>query len=295
MDGKGKPAQHMKSGRRRRGNHYYIPSFPSGKQHEWPSSGRSSISWREGMTYPRKSFYPIYCSNYGIEEFCRIVFNYIAPMHNSSKVTVDHLRYLTSLAYFWRCTRVSGHYCEYDSNFKYFIPYIELPEVLCNYIECLGTFETAMGIVVRPWVPNSVAEWYDQVGMWSPEVFLNRLGRQGSGPWFLNYEVRSEWFNCTPQFSQTVALRKVNYDNCEGTVSMMASYHIRPPSYEGTSLIAMTDMESCLGAAYQWRNIDDSAKWPGDTTALCSPIQFSRCFNLNQFLGNLVARSVLLP
>ncbi|XP_014293179.1 uncharacterized protein [Halyomorpha halys] len=289
MDGQGKPAQSSKSRGCRKG-HACI--------NKGPSSGRSTISWREGMTRPAKFVYEIYCSNYGIEKFCDTVFRSMRPRAILG-ITVDHLRYVTSLAYFWRCIRIaqlSGYsplLLQEVIDLQRCISDIRLPEVLCTYIECLGIFETSMGIVVGPWVAKSAAEWYDQVGMWSPEVFLNRLGLQGSGSWFINSTVYCKWLNATicPSYMR---IRQVNFDNSEGTVSMIASYRNTPPSptFEGTSLIAMTDMESQLGAAYQWRNTIDSNRWPGDTSMLCSFFQRSEYFNVECFLSSLVRKSM---
>lgn len=255
------------------------------------------------MMYADKATFTLYCSNSGIEFLCCTVFNAIAARDYRSvaNVTVDHLRYVTSLCYFYRCIRVTDlvgmRLVPYDlADLKAACTGIRLPAVLCDYIEALGSVQLSTGATVAPW-SSTPHEWYSMPGMWAPGEFLTRLHLQGRGPWSINYQAVIAWNNATTRpATRSMGFRTVQFDKIEGSQGILVSARlIRRDLTEPVCMQILPNQEGQLHACYTWRDYDNMIDWPGDTARFTSPIFKAQTVSPSQFWGEVVVASFTDP
>lgn len=233
------------------------------------------------MMYAEKLTFTLYCSNHGIDSLCQSVFESILnrDFRSVASVTSDYLKYVTSLAYFYRCSRVAeltGYHTQVEdlSDLRRVTCGLRLPGVLCDYIESLGRIQTASGAYVGPWVATATT-WYAQPFMWSPNNFLHRIpDAVGNGPWSICPSVINMWNDATTRAAaRSMHVRTVSFDSIEGDLGMLISCHdlignmLTPVSSQ-----VLTNTVATKHGCYQWRNSEQIAEWPGDTSLFCAPL-----------------------
>jgi len=299
-------------GRSRRGGRGRGSSRGYDRPHPYSSSdhpkaiGSSKPSTRHSMlmTYADKAHFLLYCSNHGIEQLCGIVFSAIQgrDFRSVARITPDYLKYVTSLAYFYRCIRVAD-LAGYRpgplqiSDLRAAVSGLRLPGVLCDYIESLGVVTLSSGASVGPWIANPV-DWYNAPGMFSPEYFLSRIpDGHGYGPWFIDNNVINLWNDSTTRpASRSMSMRTLNFDKLEGSQGLVTSIVWREGDMVEPQVPQVgPNSEAILHGCYQWRLLEEILFWPGDTSMLCAPLFKGTTTSVSQFWSTHVVASFTDP
>lgn len=178
------------------------------------------------------------------------------------------MAYVLSLAFANRvvqCAQTFGYAFPDDaSRLKQVATGIQLPEVLCLYIEALGRYRLASGIYVAPYVQD-YRQWFTSPLMLDPKELLIEAGRApGRGNWSIDKDWILHWNDSTTRASRSgMNFRTVNNLAFEGKPEMTVSCIQVGDETIAVAPQVITSAEAQKGACYQFRHYGDRADWVG--------------------------------
>lgn len=284
-------------------------SLPYGKRNRGgrSSAPKSTPDTPTGiMVQPRLRYFPIFCSNLGVSELSRVMFQTILgrDARMAQAITQLQCEYVLTIAYINRlvqCGLELGYaYVPGASDLKTISKGIELPHTLVKYVESLGAFKLSSGVTVVPWVApygdmfnNADA---DQL-MRSPADILIDAGRDvPDGDWPIDRQWILDWnMNTTRPSRLGFKFSKIG-DSFDGRAEMVCSYGTVPGDdlrIQAYTPQLMTDAEAQLGACYRFRNIAESEQWLGGVPELTYFACIGSAFEPNVLLAEHTTRSLV--
>lgn len=227
---------------------------------------------------PRRQNFPIFISNLGCRE---LVHDCYATMtakdyrlgHNISELD---LSYVTSIALCNRmvqCGITYGYaFPSEASRLKQVASGIQLPSVLCNYIESVGRFVLSSGLSVVPWVDDYRHLFLEnnEVQL-DPFLLIEEEFRPDQRPehWPLQIAKITGYNDATTRASRSgMKFRSVDNSDLTGSVEMVVSYARIDTMLLPKAPQIMTEAEAQLGACYRFRDYNQLEQWPGENKEL---------------------------
>lgn len=241
-----------------------------------------------GMTYQRRSYYLILCSNRGLGMLCDVLYQSLQfrDFRMAANVSVEQLKYCTALAIYARSAQLAvelgyirGDIPELSQLLKA-VKGLQLPSILARYIECLGKVKLAAGPWIAPWF-SSRDEMQNRN---LHQIDLDDLLVAAQRPvpenyWSIDRNWISEWNQATTRPSRLgMSFRTIAWSEFSGTVEMIVtpvvSRDVGQDWYRPTAPQSITDVEAQLGACYFWRSFADLRHWPEQTSLICTRLTY---------------------
>jgi len=149
---------------------------------------------------------------------------------------------------------------------------IQLPSVLAQYIEAIGSFQLSSTATVVP-LSKDYAEMFPpgSILMVDPAELLLEANRDvPHGDWALDVEWIVAYNEATTRASRTgMRFRNVDQNDLVGRSEMVVSYYETPDDMlQPVAPQVMSEAEAQLGAAYMFRDYNQLGMWPGDNAEL---------------------------
>lgn len=197
-------------------------------------------------------------------------------------MTLPLLEYVTCLAYLNRIIQCGIKYGYSISDqtigvadLSHALEGLQLPAVLCRYIESIGLVKMASGASVVPWFTSLRHEFFDgQLGQIDPLVFIREANRPPPpNYWSVDYEWITQWNQATTRPARLgMQFRKLKWSELEGAVEMT----VTPIPYNGrvmpTAPQVMPDVDASVGAVFDYRRFNTARLWPAQTAVICQQI-----------------------
>lgn len=251
--------------------------------------------------YPRTKSFIVDVGNTGITRLASTFYN--ALVLRDSKIghvtSALQLEYILSISYTHRIVQTAimhGYAGLWPavSQLKQAAANIQLPGMLAKYIECIGVYQMATGVMVAPFAgdyhelypPGPISR---QV---SPESILNRADRPiPQNNWRIDIEWINDWNAATTRMYRTgVGLASVSTEY-EGRAEMIVSYKLTDDNIStilGVSPQKLTEAEGKLGACYSFRDYNHQATWlPGPENQVLYSTFNTTEFNPEVYLTDL--------
>lgn len=257
------------------------------------------------MLRPRISFFPLFCSNLGLDLFCSVLFQSLRgrDYRMADFLSVHQLTYVATIAYCNRIVQIAtklGYHSGITaaSQLKDAAQGIWLPNVLTRLINSLGSVVLTSGAVAVPWADNyEVLFPQDSLVMLSPETILNRAERPiPNNHWRIDHDWIQSWnANTTRASRQSMKFELVSLET-EGNNEMLCSYEAvqRDPQMQfAYAPQTMTEAECELGGAYYYRNYAARDQWlgPRDVPGLLYNSHQTRAYSRQSLLSELIVKS----
>lgn len=260
------------------------------------------------QVYPRCSYFPIFTSNLGIVHLASVVFDSLSgkDQRMAQMITLPQLQYVLCITWINRVVQCGLHFgyqlnIQGTSDLKRAASQIQLPDILCKYVEACGAFKLLSGITIAPQSGDyRTLIPADSLLMFDPADALIAAGRPiPPGPWPLDFEWISQWNQRTTRSSrQGMKFSAVNNTLMEGRNEFATMYTVtqanNPTRLRPMATQLMSDAEAQLGATYYYRNWRNRAEWGLNRTVLTNTF-YGTEFERDLLLANLATKSFTEP
>lgn len=222
---------------------------------------------------PRRKIFPIFVSNQGVIPLANYVYRAIEgrDFRLARAITELQLAYALTIAYANRVVQISLHhgysFPEHASRLKQIATGIQLPNVLCQYIESIGEFTLSSTATVVPFSGDYRTLFpADSRLMIGPDEILRLADRPvPEGPWALDPDWIVMYNDSTSRASRTgMKFRPVDNTDFRGRPELIVSYQIQDDMLLPTAPQVITEAEAQLGATYRFRDYDQLEGWFGE-------------------------------
>lgn len=230
------------------------------------------------MSSSRKTLYPVYSSNLGLDSVVESVYNSMTARDHrlAHRISLNMMKYITSCAWLNRVTQCAIHYgYAYPigvSDLKKATAGIILPEMLAKYIESFGLYQGLNGLKIVPHCWNDFAGFfgYGPNIMVNPDVYLE-LDHRPIPPnlWHLDNEWIVAYNEAISRAAQRgFSFRRVTQDVYQGSSAMVSSFSIENDYIVAWSTETTIDAELRLSGCFKYRRSDLQDAWPGENSHL---------------------------
>lgn len=263
---KGKPPQkYQRNNQNARNPRPQVPRNPNFKK-ETPSAIIS--------TTPIRRFFTVYVSNLGTQKLGTIVYNTMSSKNAklTQLIPLDQFIYVINLAFYNRIVTTAGltgtAFPDGVERLRQVAQTIELPDIICKYIEAIGIVEMANSAKIVPYCMENFTFHCD-----ADYDYTVPIGAIASphNPWGIDIPT-------VLAYNEAIARAKpssINFrlvsgsDVCEGRKEMAVSYKrdrfgILPLSPE-----KLPEGDAQLGAIYHFRNIAKRLAWKRTSRNIC--------------------------
>lgn len=228
----------------------------------------------------RISYYQVFTSNlacYHLGRQCHQVIEF-KDYRLAQNITVEQLQYVLTIAWISRTVQIANRLgyamIQGESLLKLASSGIQLPNLLAQYVECLGTIELSSGANLVP----RAGQYRDMFPkhhpfMMDPGDLLQAAGRPiPLGEWPIDRQWILEYNEATTRAARSgIGFRKVDYSTTEGRVEQIVSYRpIGDGLYVPYAPQRITEAQAHLGVIYRFRDRTDSDFWYGVNQHLVS-------------------------
>jgi hypothetical protein len=290
-----------------------FPRGPQGGAHKRGPVAYEKKDIPSSLSIPaRRRYFPTYVSNLGIRSIVAKVYSAIRLKDHrlAANITEAQMRYVVSVAWYNRLVQVAEQlgYClgvESASVLRKAAKGIQLPEVVCQYIESLGEVSTNSSVNFVPlcyrtfdgfcpavdepieadesegddsgpsrkrlrqdeYVPLPLRQWYHD-----HRQDLIDAGRPVPGNhWAIDYDWIQNWNDASSRGTfRGISFRRVDLASMTGKEVLLVSHS---PGSDQDSLRSFApqpvlNATAELGCVYRNRNYDDYMNWPGENRQL---------------------------